>query len=83
MGIPPGALPTGAPHGGEPMGVAVKVEDGNLARRAGDVVSIEVLRQVGLLAEPLADSLAEYADPPIVDPRGERSGEVRPAFGLR
>ena len=83
MGIPPGALPTGAPRGGEPMGVAVKVEDGNLARRAGDVVSIEVLRQLGLLAEPLADSLAEYADPPIVDPRGERSGEVRPAFGLR
>jgi len=83
MGIPPGALPPDAPRGGEPMGIAVKVEDGNVARRAGDVVSIEVLRQLGLLAEPLVDSLAEYADPPIVDPRGERSGEARPAFGLR
>jgi len=82
MGIPPGALPVGAPHGGEPMGIAVKVEDGNLARRAGDVVSIEVLQQLGLLAEPLADPLSEYADPPIVDPRGERSGVVRPTFRL-
>jgi len=82
MGIPPGALPADAPRGGKPMGIAVKVEDGNLARRAGDVVSIEVLRQLGLLAEPMAESLSEYADPPIVDPRGERSGKVRPAFRL-
>jgi L-asparaginase II len=83
MGIPPGALPAEAAFGSEPMGIAVKVEDGNLARRAGDVVSVEVLRQVGLLTDPLPDSLAEYADPPIEDPRGERSGEVRAAFRLR
>jgi L-asparaginase II len=82
MGIPPGALPEGAPFGAEPMGIALKVEDGNLARRAGDVTSIEVLRQLGLVADPLPEPLAGYGDPPIVDPRGERSGEVRPAFRL-
>ncbi|HEX5038850.1 MAG TPA: asparaginase [Candidatus Limnocylindria bacterium] len=83
MGIPPGALPPDAPFGSEPLGIAVKVEDGNLARRAGDVVSVEVLRHVGLLTDPLSDSLDEYADPPIEDPRGERSGEVRAVFRPR
>jgi hypothetical protein len=35
------------------------------------------------VGDPVADALAEYAHPPIVDPRGESSGEVRPAFRLR
>ena len=83
MGIPPGALSQEAPFGGEPMGIAMKVEDGNLARRAGDVASIDVLRQLGLIADPPSDALSEYANPPIVDPRGERSGEVRSAFRLQ
>ena len=83
MGIPPGALSAGAPFGAEPMGVAVKVEDGNMARRAGDVTSVEVLRQLGLIADPLPDALSEYFDPPITDPRGERSGEVSAVFQLR
>jgi L-asparaginase II len=83
MGIPSAALPSDARFGAEPMGIAIKIEDGNLARRAGDVASVEVLRQLGLMGDPVADALAEYAHPPIVDPRGESSGEVRPAFRLR
>jgi L-asparaginase II len=82
MGLPPGALPKGAPHGEAPMGIAAKVEDGNLARRAGDVTSVALLRQVGLATDPLPGSLVEYATPPILDPRGDRSGEVRAAFRL-
>jgi L-asparaginase II len=82
MGIPPGALPAGAPFGDGPLGVAATIEDGNLGRRAGDVVSIEVLRQIGLLPDPVPAALAAFADPPIVDPRGERSGEVRAVFRL-
>jgi L-asparaginase II len=82
MGLPPGALPKGAPHGDGPIGIAVKIEDGNLGRRAGDVTSVEVLRQLGLVTDPLPVGLREYASPPIVDPRGEPSGEVRPVFSL-
>jgi L-asparaginase II len=82
MGLPPGALPSKAPFGDGPMGIAAKVEDGNLARRAGDVAAIAVLRQLGLVADPLAGSLVEFAAPPILDPRGGRSGDVRAVFRL-
>ena len=82
MAVPPGALPKRAPFGDGPMGVAAKVEDGNLARRAGDVTAIAILRQLGLVADPLAGPLVDFAAPPIVDPRGSRSGDVRPAFRL-
>ena len=64
------------------MGIAAKIEDGNLARRAGDVATIATLRQLGLVTDPLAGPLVEYAAPPIVDPRGEPSGDVRPTFRL-
>jgi L-asparaginase II len=82
MGIPPGALPDGAPLGSGPMGVAGKIEDGNLARRAGDVTSVEVLRQVGLITEQLPRQIAPFAAPAVVDPRGEVTGEVRASFSL-
>lgn len=82
MGLPPGALPSGAPFGDGPMGIAASIEDGNWARRGGDAASIEILRQVGLAGDPLPGRLGEYATPPIVDPRGEVTGEVRPAFRL-
>jgi L-asparaginase II len=82
MGLPPGALPAGSPFGDGPLGVAVKIEDGNRGRRAGDVVSIAILRQLGLIAGPVADSLLEFAEPPIVDPRAEPSGEVRAVVAL-
>ena len=64
------------------MGIAAKVEDGNLARRAGDVTGIAVLRQLGLATDPLAGQLVDFEAPPIVDPRGERSGDVRAVFRL-
>jgi len=82
MGLPPGALPEGAPFGDGPMGVAAAIEDGNVARRAGDMVSVEVLRQLGLMPDGVPAALTDYAAPPISDPRGEPSGEVRAAFTL-
>ena len=82
MGLPPGALGAEAAFGDGPMGIAAKVEDGNLARRAGDVLAIESLRQLGLVEDPLPGGLVGFASPPIVDPRGDRSGDVRPAFRL-
>jgi L-asparaginase II len=82
MGLPPGALLDSAPFGPGPMGIAATIEDGNWARRAGDVASIGVLRQVGLAEDPLPERLRAFAAPPMLDPRGEASGEVRAAFRL-
>jgi hypothetical protein len=42
-----------------------------------------VLRQLGLIGAPIPSALEPFASPPIVDPRGDRSGEVRAAFRLR
>jgi L-asparaginase II len=82
MGLPPGALPSAGRHGDGPMGVAATIEDGNLGRRGGDATSVEILRQLGLASDPLPGSLAEYASPAILDPRGERAGGVRAVFRL-
>jgi L-asparaginase II len=84
MGLPPGALPAGAPFGEGPMGIAAKADDGDLGRRAGEVTAIAVLRQVGLLeaGEPVSRELGEMERQILTDPRGEPSGEVRPAFTL-
>jgi L-asparaginase II len=82
MGLPPGALPDDARFGKGPMGIAATIEDGNLARRAGEVVSVAVLRQLGLVGEPLPERLAEFASPPILDPRDEPVGKVRASFRL-
>ena len=82
MGLPPRALAKQAPFGTGPMGVAAKIEDGNLARRAGDATSIAILRQLGLVTDPLAGPLVDYAAPPIVDPRGASSGDVRSILRL-
>lgn len=82
MGLPPGALPEGAPFGDGSLGVAATIEDGNWSKRAGDVVAVESLRQLGLMADGVPASLADFAAPAILDPRGEPSGEVRPAFAL-
>jgi L-asparaginase II len=82
MGLPPGALPGDAHFGDGPMGIAATIEDGNLARRGGDVTTIAILSQLGLLTDPITGTLEEFAAPPIVDPRGDRAGEVRAAFRL-
>jgi len=43
---------------------------------------VATLRQLGLATDPLAGPLVDYAAQPIVDPRGERAGDVRAAFRL-
>jgi L-asparaginase II len=65
-------------------GLAVKIEDGDAARRARSTATISALRQLGVLDDETAADrrLAAFAAPPIVDPRGDPSGEVRPVFSL-
>ena len=65
------------------VGLALKIEDGDGARRARSTATIAALRQLGALDEEVvASRLAELASPPIRDPRGDPSGEVRAAFSL-
>jgi L-asparaginase II len=62
------------------IGLAIKVEDGDGARRAGSVATLAALQQLGVLEDGAIDRAAEYAQPTIRDPRGNAVGEVRPAF---
>lgn len=68
--------------GSGPAGLALKIEDGDRSRRARQVASCEALRQLRVLDDDALERLAEYASPPILDPRGAPSGTVRPAFEL-
>ncbi len=76
-----GLLPS-APGGWSPAGIALTIEDGGAARRAIDVATCEALRQADALGDDQLAALDEYANPPIVDPRGDQSGDIRAAFTL-
>lgn len=79
VGVLPGVSALDAPA----MGVVVKVEDGDGARRAGPAATCETLRQLGVLGEVEFSQLADYAVAPIRDlPRGDVVGEVRASFSL-
>jgi L-asparaginase II. len=69
-------------RGREAAGLALKIDDGDGAHRARDVATCEALRQLGVLDGAAIERLAEYASPPILDPRGGTAGVVRPAFRL-
>src|SRR4029077_11615833 len=64
------------------LGLAVKIEDGEAAHRAGSVTVCAALRQLGVLDSSALASLAEFSSPPIRDPRGERAGEVKATFTI-
>lgn len=68
--------------GSAAAGLAIKIEDGDRARRGRNVATVESLRQLGILDAGAVERLAEFASPPIRDPRGNPSGAVRPAFGF-
>ena len=60
-----------------PFGLALKIEDGDLARRGGDVAVSAALARLGVLDADALSRLGEHASPRILDPRGEQVGEVR------
>src|SRR5439155_11335177 len=75
-----GVLPGRVRGRREALGLAVKVEDGDAARRAGSAAVCAVLGQLGVL-DPSADAgLRDFASPPVRDPRGEPAGEVVATF---
>ena len=62
------------------IGVAIKVEDG--AIRAQHMALLQVLQQVGALPDVLPSRLADWAQRPIRNTRGEVVGQVRPVTSL-
>jgi L-asparaginase II len=69
--------------GREARGLAIKVEDGDAAHRARNVITVAALRELGVLdAAAVEGRLAEFAAPPVLDPRGAPSGEMRAAVAL-
>jgi L-asparaginase II len=70
-----GVLKSGTATG--PLGLALKIEDGDLARRAGDVAATAALARLGVLDGEGVARVRERTTPNIVDPRGEIVGEVR------
>jgi L-asparaginase II len=62
------------------LGVAVKIEDGNV-RAMGPVV-IEILNQLGVLSAPQREALKSYHYPSIQNHRREQVGELRAVFKL-
>jgi L-asparaginase II len=63
------------------LGVAIKIEDGDI-RRARDPVVIETLRQLGVLNEEQLAQLARYARATVFNHRKIEVGEVRTCFKM-
>lgn len=60
------------------LGIALKIEDGD-DKRARAVVSVEVLRQLGIFEK---ETLKEISPLPILNRRGETVGNVKAVFNL-
>lgn len=63
------------------LGIAIKIEDGDI-RRARDPVVIETLRQLELLDRPDLERLSPYSRAKVYNHRRLEVGEVRPTFRL-
>ncbi|MGQ0563270.1 MAG: asparaginase [Gemmatimonadota bacterium] len=65
---------------GAELGIAVKVEDGG--PRAAEPALIAVLQALALLTEDEVAQLANYAEPDVLNTRGERVGTIRARIKL-
>jgi L-asparaginase II len=63
-------------------GVAIKIEDGDGAKRANRAVTIEALAQLRVLSGATLERLADLHRPPTVDPRGVEIAQAVPSFRL-
>jgi L-asparaginase II len=76
------ALLSRGAKGRSAAGFAAKIDDGDGTGRARPAVSVESLRQMGMLGEAELRRLAPYHRPPLRDPRGATAGEIVPVFEL-
>jgi L-asparaginase II len=68
--------------GAEAGAIAVKIEDGDMSRRATKAVSVEALAQVGELDDRDLRSLAGYPHPTVLTPAGDEAASAVPHFAL-
>ena len=80
LAILPGAR-SGTSEAG-PSGMAIKIEDGDGYDRGTWAVSVEALRQAGVLDGGALRELARYHRPVILDPHGRLGAETVPEFEL-
>ena len=66
---------------GKDLGIAVKIDDGNMYRPLYPAV-MSVLDQLGLLTDQEKEALKPFIEPPILNDHGNEVGVVRPAFKL-
>jgi len=79
IGLMPGVLSANSPG----VGIAIKISDGDLNGRAIPAVSLEILRQLGVLSSQELEPLAGFG--PVLKINNWRKlvvGESRPAFEL-
>jgi L-asparaginase II len=84
-----GFVPTAPPQGAEAEGpsapagaMAIKIEDGDLSRRAIKAASVEALAQVGLLDERDLRALAPFHRPVVQTPDRREAATAVPRFEL-
>jgi L-asparaginase II len=63
-----------APAKGPAIGIAFKIEDGSL--RARDAVTLDVLKRLGDLPEPIRRALTSYAEPRLLNAAGADVGRI-------
>jgi L-asparaginase II len=63
-----------APAKGPAIGIAFKIEDGSL--RARDAVTLDILKRLGDLPEPIRRALASYAEPRLLNAAGADVGRI-------
>ncbi len=76
------ALPAGALPGQPALGVALKIADGDAARRARSLAALAVLQALGLEAALEQESLAPFGPRPLTNYGGLTVGELRPRVRL-
>jgi len=80
LGLVPGALNTGSPA----IGIAIKISDGDSRNQVCNAVTLEVLRQIGVLTDEELSNLSDFGpEYTLHNWRGTIVGEARPEFKLQ
>ena len=80
IAVLPGGRPSGVSAG--PSGMAVKIEDGDGAGRAGWAAAVEALRQAGVIEGQAVRMLSRYHRPSANDSHGRLAAEAVASFDL-
>ena len=78
MGIKPGALGKGSPA----LGIALKISDGDHAKRAISSVSLAILEKLGLMDVKVSSAMQEFSMQKIYNWRHLEVGVMQPAFSM-